>query len=292
MHFQFKEISIIILILKISLFLSTSYPQNSNDTAKSIKTYRQVEISGSEINEFQSAITGEKYFIYVGLPRSYSDSTKIYPVMYIMDADGSFGTCTEITRLLALGNEVPEIIIVGIAYGVSFNEYLYNRQRDYTPTVMKKYAGSGGGKKFLRFIDEELVPFVETKYRVKKSDRAICGFSYGGLFALYTLFHKPKLFNRYLVGSPSFFWDSGILFEYEKKYFENSSDLPVKLFMSVGSQENQKSFINPFNNFNQIMNSRRYQGLEMISIILEDETHYSSYGNAFTKGIRWLFKTD
>ena len=157
---------------------------------------------------------------------------------------------------------------------------------------MEKYAGSGGGKKFLKFIDEELSPFVETKYRVKKSDRAICGFSYGGLFALYTLFNKPKLFNRYLVGSPSFLWDSGILFDYEKKYFVKSSDLPVKLFMSVGSLEIQKSFINPLNNFTQILNSRKYQGLEMISIILEDETHYSSYGNAFTKGIRWLFKTD
>ena len=292
MHFQFKEISIIILILKISLFLSTSYPQNSNDTAKSIKTYRQVEISGSEINEFQSAITGEKYFIYVGLPRSYSDSTKIYPVMYIMDADGSFGTCTEITRLLALGNEVPEIIIVGIAYGVSFNEYLYNRQRDYTPTVMKKYAGSGGGKKFLRFIDEELIPFVETKYRVKRSDRAMCGFSYGGLFALYTLFHKPKLFNRYLAGSPSFFWDNGILFEYEKKYFENRSDLPVRLFISAGSLENNNVFIKPLKRFTNIFNTRGYSGLQIKSIILDDETHFSSFGNFFTKGIKWLYKTD
>ena len=289
MNNHINKILRFIFLFTLFVFLSVSCAQNNGD---SLETYPQVEIAGSEVREFQSDITGNKYFIQVALPRSYNDSQKTYPVLYIMDSDGAFGTCTEITRLLAVGKEVTEILIVGIAYGVTFNEYLYNRQRDYTPTVLEKYAGSGGGKKFLKFIDEELIPFVETKYRVKKSDRAICGFSYGGLFALYTLFHKPKLFNRYLVGSPSFFWDSGILFEYEKKYFENSSDLPVKLFMSVGSQENQKSFINPFNNFTQIMNSRRYQGLEMISIILEDETHYSSYGNAFTKGIRWLFKTD
>lgn len=289
MYFHFKKISILLLILNMPLLLSTSYPQNSSSSDKTTKTYKQVEISGSEINDFQSAITGEKYFIYVGLPRSYNDSTKTYPILYIMDADGSFGTCTEITRLLALGNEVPEIIIVGIAYGVSLNEYLYNRQRDYTPTVMKKYAGSGGGKKFLRFIDEELIPFVETKYRVKKSDRAICGFSYGGLFALYTLFHRPKLFNRYLAGSPSFFWDNGILFEYEKKYFENRLDLPIRLFISVGSLEYN---IAPLQRFANILNSRGYSGLQLKSIILDDETHFSSFGNFFTKGIKWLYKTD
>jgi uncharacterized protein len=282
----------LILVFNFFVFLSIAFAQKSNYIGDSLQTYPQVEIPGSEVREFKSDITGEKYFIQVALPRSYRDSQESYPVLYIMDADGAFGTFTEITRLLAVGKEVPEILIVGIAYGGTFSEYLYNRQRDYTPTVMEKYAGSGGGGKFLRFIDEELIPFVETKYRVKKSDRAICGFSYGGLFALYVLFNKPKLFNRYLAGSPSFYWDNEILFKYEQKYFEKSSNLPVKLFMSAGSLENEDSFIKPLNHFTQILNSRGYSGLELRSIILEEETHYSSCGNAFTKGIRWLFKTD
>jgi len=278
-------------VMNISLFLSTAYTQDSNDVETSIETYPQVKIEGTEVRELQSAITGETYFIHVGLPRSYSDSVETYPALYIMDADGAFGTCTEISRLLALNKEVPEMIIVGIAYGVSFKEYLYNRQRDYTPTAVDEYAGSGGGKKFLRFIHEELIPFVETQYRIKKSERAICGFSYGGLFALYTIFHEPETFNRYLAGSPSFYWDNKIIFKYEQKYFERSSNLPVKLFLSAGSLENQEWFVQPLNQFTQILNSRGYSGLELKSIILDDETHYSSFGNAFTKGLKWLFKT-
>ena len=166
MYSQNKNMIILIFVLNLSLFLSTACTQNSKDVETSIQTYPQVGITGSEVREFQSAITGETYFIYVGLPRSYSDSVEMYPTLYIMDADGSFGTCTEISRLLALGKEVPEIIIVGIAYGVSFKEYLYNRQRDYTPTAVNEYDGSGGGEKFLRVIQEELFPFVETQYRV------------------------------------------------------------------------------------------------------------------------------
>jgi predicted alpha/beta superfamily hydrolase len=278
-------------VLNLSLFLSTAYTQDSNDLEPSIETYPQVKIEGTEVREIQSTITGEKYFIHVGLPRSYSDSVESYPALYIMDADGAFGTCTEISRLLTLNKEVPEMIIVGIAYGVSFKEYLFNRQRDYTPTAVDEYAGSGGGEKFFRFIHEELIPFIDTEYRVKKSERAICGFSYGGLFVLYTLFHKPEMFNRYLAGSPSFYWDNSVTFEYEQKYFERSSNLPVRLFMSVGSLENQEAYIQPLNQFTEILNSRGYSGLQLNSIILDDETHYSSFGNAFTKGLKWLFKT-
>jgi len=280
-----------IFVLNFSLFLSTAYTQDSNNVETSLETYPQVELAGSEVREFQSAITGETYFIYVGLPRSYSDSVQTYPALYIMDADGAFGTCTEISRLLTLNKEVPEMIIVGIAYGVTFKEYLFNRQRDYTPTAVDEYAGSGGGEKFFRFIHEELIPFIDTEYRVKKSERAICGFSYGGLFVLYTLFHKPEMFNRYLAGSPSFYWDNSVTFEYEQKYFERSSNLPVRLFMSVGSLENQEAYIQPLNQFTEILNSRGYSGLQLNSIILDDETHYSSFGNAFTKGLKWLFKT-
>jgi len=287
-----KVLVITFCALNLSLFISAAYTQESNEIKNSIETYPQVKITGSEVREFQSTITGENYFIYVGLPRSYSDSVKTYPALYIMDADGSFGTCTEISRLLFLGKEVPEMIIVGVAYGVSLKKYLFNRQRDYTPTAVDEYAGSGGGEKFLNFIQDELIPFVETQYRVKKSDRTICGFSYGALFVLYTLFNKPEMFDGYLAGSPSFYWDNKIIFKYEQKYFEKSSNLPIKLFMSAGSLENQEAFVKPLNRFTQILNSRGYSGLEFKSMILHDETHYSSFGNAFTKGLKWLFRSD
>ena len=292
MNGHINAISRLILGFNLLVFLSTAGAQNSNGIKNSIPTYPQVKIAGSEVREFQSDITGERYFIQVALPRSYSDSPEAYPVLYIMDADGSFGTCTEITRLLALGEEVPEMIIVGIAYQASLEEYLFNRRRDYTPTAVDRYAGSGGGEKFLKFIQEELIPFIGSQYRVKKSDSVISGTSSGALFVLYALFQKPEMFSGYIAISTSFFWDNEILFKYEQQYSEKNSDLPVKLFMSAGSLENQDGFVEPLGRFTQILNSRGYSGFELKSVILEEETHYSSFGNAFTKGIRWLFNPD
>ena len=62
--------------------------------------------------------------------------------------------------------------------------------------------------------------------------------------------------------------------------------------MSAGSLENQEAYVQPLNQFTQILNGRGYSGLEFKSIILHDETHYSSFGNAFTKGLKWLFRSN
>jgi hypothetical protein len=92
----------LIFTLNLTLFLSTVYTQGSNDLETLIETYPEVKIEGTEVRELKSSITDEKYYIYVGLPRSYSNSMETYPALYIMDADGAFGTCTEMSRLLAI----------------------------------------------------------------------------------------------------------------------------------------------------------------------------------------------
>ena len=67
----------------------------------------------------------------------------------------------------------------------------------------------GGAGSFLRFIRQELMPFIQSSYPVRPEEKAIAGSSFGGLFALYTLFHHPDTFNCYIIGSPSIGWDEG-----------------------------------------------------------------------------------
>ena len=54
-----------------------------------------------------SEITGRTYEISVALPRGYDGSTETYPVLYTTDANGSFGTIVEATRILRISDEVP-----------------------------------------------------------------------------------------------------------------------------------------------------------------------------------------
>ncbi len=142
-------------------------------------------------------------------------------------------------------------MVVGIGYPVDGMEKTLNlRTRDYTPTndtAFATYAASlwgngekptpGGAPAFLRFIKEELKPFIEKNYPVDPADATLIGHSFGGLFATYALFHEPGTFQRFVIASPSLWWDHQVSLRYEKEYAAAHQDLAASVFLSVGGLE-------------------------------------------------------
>ena len=147
---------------------------------------------------------------------------------------------------------------------------------------------SGGAAKFLDFIRDELIPYVESNYRVKQNDRALIGYSYSGLFTLYTLFNSPETFQKYYAGSPSIWWDNKVIFKYENEYADKHKDLPVALFMSIGGIEDSSSISN-MNQMAEILESRNYPGLKMKTHLFEDETHTSCYAGGLSRALKVLY---
>lgn len=275
--------------------------------------YPQVTIPNTEVRMFSSSIVNQEFKIFIALPRNYADSEKSYPVLYVLDANMYFGMVNETVRLLEMAQEVPEMIIVGIGYPVSdFTQTFAPRSRDYTPSiddeyikkwlegVSKAYAtslvfnGTGGAGDFLQFIREELLPFVHSNYRANHDDKTTFGGSHGGLFALYTLFHHPNTFNRYVIGSPSIWWDNRVTLTYEANYAANHSDLSAKVFMSVGSLEESKdghdprAMITNVQTLAKTLQDRRYDSFELKVHIFEEEAH-SSVISAVSKGLKAVF---
>ena len=109
-----------------------------------------------------------------------------------------------------------------------------------------------------------------------------------GLFALYTLFQQPNIFSRYLVLSPSIWWDDDVILGFEESFAGDNTQLPAKLFLSVGDSEGD-TMVSSLHKLTGILQSREYKGLELTKVILADETHLSVVGSAFTKGIRAVF---
>lgn len=276
--------------------------------------YPQVTIPNTEVRMLSSSIVSQEFKVFVALPRNYADSEKSYPVLYVLDANGFFGMVTETVRCLQLLQELPEMIIVGIGYPVSdYIQTLGLRGRDYTPSIDDEYLrkwlegvseslvaplvfnGTGGASYFLQFIREELVPFVHSNYRTNPEDKTIAGDSFGGLFALYTLFHHPNTFNRYIIGSPSIWWDNKITLTYEANYAANNSNLSAKVFMSVGSLEeseddlNSSAMITNMQILAKTLQDRGYDSLELRTHVFEDETHLSVIPTTMSKGLRAVF---
>ena len=264
-----------------------------------VEEYPAVYLHGTEVRQLNSKIIdGMEYQIYISLPDNYDSSTESYPVLYFLDAWAQFGIIRQAYWLLRFYDEVPPLIIVGIAYEGNVKDHLFYRSRDYSPTkVPEEELGqisqivpiSGGAPDFVQFLQKELFPMIEKEYRVNKSDRALFGVSFGGLFTSYVLFKHTNLFQRYFIGSPSLWWDNEIIFKYEDDYAKKNNSLPVKVFLAAGGKEDLTI---RFDKLRNIILSRNYNDLYFSSYIFENETHMSFIPAAHTRALRVLYNSN
>lgn len=202
------RISLFILIF-ILIFITNHIFSQSN---KTLQLENSTPFVLGVIDEIQSKVLAEKRILNIYLPEGYNknDTTK-YPVIYLLDgsADEDFIHVVGLVQFNNFSwiNRVPKSIVVGIA--------TVDRRRDFTyPTSVKadkkKYTTAGKSGKFIAFIETELQPYIESRYKTGKS-KTIIGQSLGGLLATEILFKKPALFSKYIIISPSIWWDNGSL---------------------------------------------------------------------------------
>ncbi|RYU90975.1 esterase family protein [Mucilaginibacter terrigena] len=128
-----------------------------------------------------------KYAVY--LPPDYETSGRNYPILYLLHGAGDdqtgwvqFGEVLSITdKAIKDGIATPMIIIMPDAN---------TGRRGYNNDIK-------GDWNYEDFFFNELVPFVEKKYRVKseKRFRAIAGLSMGGGGSFVYALHHPEMFS-------------------------------------------------------------------------------------------------
>ena len=263
---------------------------------------RAYTLPNSQVLPLHSASTGQDYLLYVSLPRDYAqDPKKRYPVIYTLDADYSFAIAANTTGHFADRGDMPPVIVVSIAYpgGISdMHAYQMNRTRDYTPTHSpeggygpESQAVSGGGPKFRDFIVNELIPYVESHYQADGADRTLVGHSYGGLFTTYMLLTRPQAFHRYIIVSPSLWYDKRMIYADEEAYATGHRDLPAKVFFGVGKYENQSEYAmaDDMQLMVKQLKSRDYPHLQVTDYVFDQETHNSVFPGALSRGLREVF---
>jgi predicted alpha/beta superfamily hydrolase len=163
---------------------------------------------------FPSAILAELRTINVYLPPGYTPSDTVrYPVIYLLDGglDEDFIHIAGLVQFSSfewVGRLQPSIV-VGIANTDRKRDMTYpssqRSDRELCPT-------SGGSARFMDFIEKELMPYVGAKFKTSGASTLI-GESLGGLLASEVLLTRPQLFDRYIIISPSLWWDSGSLLD-------------------------------------------------------------------------------
>ena len=286
----------------------------------------QVTLPNTEVRQIHSDIVNQEFMLSVGRPFGPPPSDGVYPVIYVLDADIGF----PIVRLTALslqsGSELPPALVVGIGYPGGFQEGMIKRNRDFTPTpdpVFMQHMGmggaSGGAEAFLRFIREELKPFIESNYPADPTDATVVGVSFGGLFATYALLHHPDTFQRYIVGSPSLWWGDEVVFDYEEHYASDHDDLAASVFVSAGGHETTEhddaymakmpeymvkpmleykkaagktpEMLEVVQPFVEVLSRRPYPSLDLTFHVFPEETHASVPPMVISRGLRVVFDT-
>lgn len=269
-------------------------------------------ISASTRFHIQTEGYAHPFRIDVALPAAPIAPDQTLPVIYVLDGNWSFAIATQIARSLTIGPEaIPPAIIVGIGYAIdgpaAFGATSALRYRDLAHGVDEKHiammrdmippalwpdgAPVGKSSRFFRFLEDELKPFIASRYPVDASNQTLLGVSLGGLFVLRTLFTAPSSFQRYVAISPSIWWNCCELLD-EEAQAVGRGDVSGRLFLGVGSDEQAQA-----PEARMVMNlvemaARLRRGcpdLSLTSYIFPEEGHMSVPPAGISRGLRTVF---
>lgn len=255
---------------------------------------RKLEIANSEVIALDSKETGRSYELIVGVPDSYaSEPDRRYPVLYLLDGQWDFALVNALTGGLRFDQVVPEFFVVGISYGGDEPDYGKLRREDYTPTRWQApetdRPSGGDAPKFLRALQDEILPTIEGRYRIDASQRTLSGASAGGLFTLYALFERPELFHAFIALSPAAGWDNRYLFAREKAFRQQHPQLERRVWLSVGSDEWPEFKKNASDFFAQFKASN-YEGIALGTSVIQGERHAGNKPEAYNRALRFVFE--
>lgn len=201
---------------------------------------RDSKIVIGTVDSIYSKVLNEQRKLWISLPASYGKGLNAavrYPVIYLLDGDGHFQSVAALLKQFSTnGNSIsPQMIIVGITNT--------NRTRDLSPTHFtfgpdgKRMPGlhsSGGGEKFTAFIQQELIPYIDSMYSAAPY-RMLVGHSLGGLLVMNTFVNHRELFNAYVAIDPSMWWENERLLHQTKTVLNQQHFDGKSLFLAVAN---------------------------------------------------------
>jgi predicted alpha/beta superfamily hydrolase len=260
------------------------------------------------------ASNGVKYRLYVRPPLREPGQGEKSASFYFLDAIANFVPAAAMTFNYEHFNYLPAAYHVGIGYqdeadGVAKE---HNRTRDYTPTEFAppddnhflaaspaSYEGSGGANAFLDVVENEIIPFIESQYDVDRDERVLIGNSLSGLAAVHSLLTRPGLFQRYVIVSPSIWWDDW-LDARDERYVMNTAQqtrnqaypAETRAYFAVGDAEERLGMVTDLYVLTNALKSRRDENLKVHLEVLDDEIHEGVFPAAFMRGIVGLYAGD
>lgn len=219
------------------------------------------EISIGKKITIQSKVLDEERTILVSLPDEYDLTETNYPVMYVLDGKWHFQHVSGIVQYLSSRGIMPPTIVVAVVN--------IDRNRDFTPTNIEKLPVSGGADKFMSFLTDELMPYVNKNYTTSPYN-ILVGHSLGGTFATYALLNNPEVFNAYIAISPYLMFDDNYLLAKAKTDLRSSYNPSQYFYVTLGDEP---KYTESVETFVKMVETTSPKGLEISYTHMEKENH-------------------
>jgi alpha-glucosidase len=261
-----------ILIIHSFLFFTQVYSQSTASEQVSHFT-----ISAPQLDTTKT--------IWVYLPKSYANSNKSYPVIYMHDAQNLFDAKTsyvgewQVDEFLD-GLSQNESIVIGIEHG---NE---KRTDELTPFKNEKYGG-GKGDGYIQFIKNNLKTYIDSTYRTLSDAKntSLFGASLGGLISFYGVIKHPETFGKAGVFSPSF-WFNPEIYEWVKN---TEISEKIRLYFLAGTDESD-SMVTDQKRMVDLLITKGLDKNKVESVLIEGGKHNETlWKSNFELAYFWLY---
>jgi hypothetical protein len=211
--------------------------------------------------------------VWIHLPSGYGQSEKEYPVLYVLDAEWIFDFAASSVDFLSgeIAGRMPEMIVVGIPNT--------NRVRDLTVS----FDTTAAYMDFMRFIESELIPFVDSTYRTN-SHRVLYGWSSGSNICLWMLFTKPHLFHGYIASGTGI---STRAYEFSEGKFSEHSYNRKSFF--ANSEGDAPFRVEALHLLSALLEQSSPDGLRWECVVMEDDDHTAVLPKGLLAGLEFLY---
>lgn len=197
-------------------------------------------VEGAVSTILRSGVLNQDREYFVHLPEGYeSNTTARFPVIYVLDGTSQSGHTAASASLMARVGLIPSLIVVGVP---SIDGE--TRNRDYTPPDMRLDTDGadtqkGAADRFLSYLETELIPEIERKYRTTRP-RMLAGWSRGGLFVVYSQIAAAATFDARFAHSPALWREDSLIVNRLEQALSAPAMPQAFFFLSLGDGENEK----------------------------------------------------
>ncbi|MBB3188242.1 alpha/beta hydrolase-fold protein [Microbacter margulisiae] len=255
------------------------------------------EIAKIENIKIYSKALHQKREILVYTPQNYEENKLVvYNVIYVFDAQNRELFDYTHSIISFLSDATKQYIVVGIT-SPYIKKYDYARNNDYLPILetesAKKRYGKyfGNADNFLRYVQYEVIPYIENHYRVG-AQRIAIGHSLSASFILHSMVKEPHLFNAYFAISPNLAYDNErianelLRFDYHQLdhtflYLSNANEGVGYWEQWIPARNKVYSFFGA---------SKNFKNIHVVIRQFPDESHWSTFAPSLAYGLKQYFK--